>query len=127
MIKEVIIGPNGEKVGYWRKVKSKPVRKEMGANTKIRWLISEEDGAPTFVMRMFEMKPGGYIKLHKHPWEHEIYVVDGEGEIIIGDKAYKVSKGNFIFIPPNIMHAYRNTSSNKTFRFLCVIPIKPKA
>ena len=126
MIRDIVRGPNGEKVGYWRKVKAKPVRKEMGSNTKVRWLISEEDGAGKYVMRLFEMKPGGHINLHKHPWEHEIFVIDGEGEILIGNEVYRVSKGNFIFIPPNIVHAYRNTSKTKTFRFLCIIPTRPK-
>ena len=27
---------------------------------KVRWLISDKDGAKNFAMRLFEIKPGGY-------------------------------------------------------------------
>ncbi|MFH1179934.1 MAG: cupin, partial [Candidatus Bathyarchaeota archaeon] len=46
---------------------------------KIRWLINEKNGALNFAMRRFEVEPGGYTPYHTHDWEHEVYVLEGEG------------------------------------------------
>jgi quercetin dioxygenase-like cupin family protein len=46
---------------------------------KVRWLISKNDGAKNFAMRLFEIKPGGYSPLHQHNWEHEVFIIQGEG------------------------------------------------
>ena len=120
----LIKGPSGEKIGRWDEVEAKPVEPEMAARTTIRVLISDLDGAPTFIMRLFEIEPGGYIRAHKHPWEHEIFVLSGTGEIRIGNSVYRVSEGYFIYIPPNVEHEYWNRS-NTVFRFLCLIPMRP--
>ena len=48
----------------------------------IRWLIGEDSGAPNFFLRLFEVEPGGHTPFHSHPFEHEVYVLSGEGRII---------------------------------------------
>ena len=50
----------------------------------IRWLISKEDGAENFAMRMFELERGGHTPLHTHPHEHEVFIVEGEGVFAFG-------------------------------------------
>ena len=52
--------------------------------THVRWLITKEMGAPNFVMRLFEMEPNGYSPLHAHAWEHEVFVLEGEGIVFDG-------------------------------------------
>ncbi len=125
MEKKNILGPCGEKVGYWETVEPKRLDEKQAVKTTVRWLIREEDGAKTFSMRLFEVEPEGHIRAHYHPWEHEIYVLDGVGEIRIGSRVYRVTKGFFIYIPPNVEHEYWNKSNDKTLRFLCIIPNKP--
>ncbi|MCE4619944.1 MAG: cupin domain-containing protein, partial [Desulfurococcales archaeon] len=71
--------PCGEKVTHYTSVPEEPVPEEMATGTTIRWLISDKDGASNFYMRMFRMEPGAHIKAHFHPWEHEIYVLEGSG------------------------------------------------
>jgi len=44
---------------------------------RVRWLITKEIGAKNFAMRLFEMEPGGYSPLHSHPWEHEVFILEG--------------------------------------------------
>ncbi len=95
------------------------------SDTYIQWLITrEKQGAPNFAMRRFTMRPGGSIGLHHHDWEHEIFILSGEG-VVIGpeDVEHHVSPGNFLFVPPNEPHAYRNDGT-KDFIFLCLIPYK---
>jgi quercetin dioxygenase-like cupin family protein len=36
---------------------------------------------------------------------------------------YEVTEGNFIFIPPNVVHEY--WAGEKGVEFLCLIPLKP--
>jgi len=61
----------------------KPEKVEMKgtANTTIRWLIAEKEGASNFFMRLFEVEPGGHTPFHSHPGEHEIFILDGKGNL----------------------------------------------
>jgi len=111
-----------EKVVHYSEIPRERV--ENASKTWIRWLITDKDGAPTFAMRLFEVEPGGHIPAHKHPWEHEIFILEGEGRIRIGNNEYNVSQGYVVYIPPNVEHEYWNTS-NRLLRFICVIPLKP--
>lgn len=117
----IVRGPSGEKLGRWDEIEAKVVPPDMAAKTTIRWLIRSADGAPNYAMRVFEIGPGGWIKEHSHPWEHEIFVLSGNGKIKIGERWYDVGAGTFIYIPPNVPHAYENPG-NDVFRFICVIP-----
>jgi len=92
-------------------------------NAKIRWLITEKNGATHFVMRHFEVGPNGFTPLHKHPYEHEIFVLSGSGVVIVGSEEKPFSGGDVIFIPPNVEHQLR--SRGKT-EFLCFIPLLKK-
>lgn len=93
----------------------------IGERSWFRPLISKDDGAPHYTMRIFEIEEGGFIRDHQHPWEHELFVIEGEGEIRIGDKVYRVKPGDAIFIPENVVHSYRNVGKG-VWRFICVIP-----
>lgn len=88
---------------------------------KIRWLITKEDGADNFAMRYFEITPGGHSPHHSHDWEHEVFILEGECSIICGDQRKKVGPGYVIFIPPDVMHQFKNDGS-KVLRFLCLVP-----
>ena len=118
---EIVLGPYGEKLGHYTLVKKEKVPEDMAEKTWIRWLIRKEDGAPNFAMRVFEVEPGGHIKAHSHPWEHEIFVLEGVGDIRIGDRVYRVTGGFFIYIPPNVEHEYWN-KGDKSLVFICLIP-----
>jgi quercetin dioxygenase-like cupin family protein len=90
--------------------------------TQIRRLITKEMGAPNFVMRLFEMEPDGFSPLHTHAWEHEIFVLEGEGIVFDGENTIPFQEGDVAFVPPNEMHQFKN-NSEKPLKFLCLIPI----
>lgn len=92
---------------------------------KIRWLISEADGAENFAMRMFEAEPGGNSPWHNHDWEHEVFILEGEGTARSAEGEAPIKAGDVLFIPPNTQHQLINTG-DKLLRFLCLIPIKKK-
>ncbi|AEC51489.1 hypothetical protein PNA2_0573 [Pyrococcus sp. NA2] len=113
---------------YIGHVKDTPEKEVPNANnTTIRWLISPKVGAKNFAMRYFVIKKGGEIPIHQHNWEHEIFVVKGEGYLTKdGKNWFKVVPGSYIYIPPNEPHGYRNEDS-ETFEFICIIPAKREA
>ena len=52
------------------------------------------------------------VKKHKHASHTEnVYILDGEGEMVLGDKTFHIKKGDIIFIPMNTPHALKVTSS----------------
>jgi quercetin dioxygenase-like cupin family protein len=94
---------------------------EGASKLKVRWLITKEMGAPNFAMRLFEMEPKGHSPLHSHPWEHEVYILQGKGLVISeqGEKNFKA--GDVVFILPNEKHQFKN-NGEKTLKFLCLVP-----
>jgi len=89
----------------------------------IRWLITEDKGAPNFLMRMFEIAPGGYTPRHRHDYEHEVFILEGNGKVFCEGKEYEVSAGHYLLIKPNEEHQFINTG-DVVWRFLCLIPKK---
>jgi quercetin dioxygenase-like cupin family protein len=95
-----------------------------GAQSTIRWLIAEKDGARNFAMRVIEIKRRGErIPLHAHDYEHEVLVITGTGQAFTKDRNTDVRFGDFVFVPPNEEHGFENMG-DEPFRFICVIPIK---
>jgi quercetin dioxygenase-like cupin family protein len=87
----------------------------------VRWAIAEEDGARNFYMRIFDIAPGGFSPLHRHAWEHEIYFLTGEGEVVREDGSVTVGPGTAVFVPGEELHQFRNRGE-QLLRFICVIP-----
>jgi quercetin dioxygenase-like cupin family protein len=92
--------------------------------TVIRWLIDEDhDGAPVYALRMIEIAPGGHTPRHSHAFEHENFVVEGEGRVLINGDWRSLKPGDVVFVPGNMEHTYENTGDTP-FKFLCGIPVK---
>ncbi len=109
------------KIVDFRDVPLEPVSEEGAKGVKVRWVIKKEDGAERFAMRIFHVEPGGYSPCHSHPWEHEVYVLSGEGEVLKDGEWVKVSEGTVLFIPPNEEHQFKN-SSEQELVFICLVP-----
>ena len=112
------------KVFNYEEIRAQDV--EEGAfKVKIRWLIAKDIGAENFAMRLFEVKPGGYTPLHKHPWEHEVFILKGQGLITGGSEEKVFREGDVVFLPSNMTHQFKNTCENDV-KFLCMIPYVSK-
>ena len=94
---------------------------EGASKLTVRWLITKDIGAPNFAMRLFEMEPGGYSPLHTHDWEHEVFILEGEGTVFGKEGEKKFKPEDAVFVPPNEKHQFRNTG-NKLLKFLCLVP-----
>jgi quercetin dioxygenase-like cupin family protein len=101
----------------YREVPQEPVSEGIA----IRWAIGRPEGAPNFAMRVIEFAPGVVFGRHQHPYEHEIFVLDGEGMAEGPDGEVAMRPGVALYIPPDEPHGYRNTGEG-VLRFICVIP-----
>jgi quercetin dioxygenase-like cupin family protein len=88
-----------------------------------RVMIGPKQGAPTFVMRIFDLPRGGSSPWHQHDWEHEVYVLVGKGFAVSKDGETPIRPGDSIFIAPNEMHCLKN-GGRGAFRFMCLVPLR---
>jgi quercetin dioxygenase-like cupin family protein len=110
------------KILHYQDLKPSPVTHEEAGGVNIRWLISKEDGAPNFAMRLFEVASGGHTPLHTHAWEHEVFVIDGQGVVWRDGEEVPVGPGTAIYVPPEEKHCFKN-SGEAVFRFICLVPM----
>ncbi len=112
----------GIKVFDHREVPLEPVEMEGCSGVKVRWLLRTEHGAEHIWMRIFEVEPGGYTPYHRHPWEHEVFVLEGEGVVVgEGGRELPIRPGTVVFVAPNEPHQFRNTGQGG-LRFICLVP-----
>ena len=102
-------------------IEKKPVIMEGAKDIDIRVLISKNDGAHNFAMRMFEVQPGGHTPLHVHPHEHEVFILEGKGTFHCEGKDYPFEPEHVIFVPGDAIHNFQNTGDS-LLRFLCLVP-----
>jgi quercetin dioxygenase-like cupin family protein len=109
------------KVIHYEQVEQTPVEMEGAVAARYRCLIGERDGAPSFTMRQFEIGPGGCTPKHSHAFEHEVFVIEGAGLVLVGASEHPLRAGTIVFVPPHVTHQFRNTSA-APLKFLCLIP-----
>lgn len=98
------------------------VDEEGARGTTVRWLLARPQGAPNFAMRLFEVAPGGNTPFHDHAWEHEVYVLTGEAEVVLEAGPRPISAGDAVLVEPGEKHQFRNVGDD-TVKFLCLIPL----
>lgn len=111
-----------------KKVSHKDVKGTSPEGTKgvdFRPLLAENVDPPNFYLRVFDIAPGGHTPLHTHAWEHEVFVVSGNGKIVLDGREEPLAEGDAVFVEPNELHQFVN-DSGANMRMICVIP-KPGA
>ena len=89
----------------------------------MKLLVGKDDNAPTFAMRHFSVDPGGFTPKHEHPWEHEVLILRGMGEVECDGEVVSISSGDGLFIPSNDLHQFRNLGE-EPLEFLCIVPVE---
>lgn len=79
-----------------------------------RTLLSMNSGTIT----IFSFDEGQGLSEHTAPFDAFVYIVDGEVEIIISGKSYKLKKGEMIIMPANKPHSVR---AIRKFKMLLVM------
>lgn len=103
-----------------------PVTMEGAEGATVRVVFSDQTGAPHFAMRQFEVQPGGYTPYHRHPYEHEVLILEGEGQLQSEQGPRPFRSGDAVYVAPDELHQFRNTGL-QILKFLCMIPIQQSA
>ncbi|NLW50934.1 MAG: cupin domain-containing protein [Candidatus Brocadiaceae bacterium] len=106
---------------HYSEVKAVDVTETGAERVKVRWLIAQDDAAPHFYMRRFEVEPGGQTPHHLHPWEHEVYILEGEGTVFGPKGGEPFGAGDVVYVPPEEEHHFA-ADRGRPAVFLCLIP-----
>lgn len=88
-------------------------------------MVGRADNAPNFALRSIEVTAGGNTPKHSHDYEHEVYVVSGNGKVLLNGKMHEITTGDVVFVPANEEHQFTvDDGSGESLRFLCVVPVE---
>ncbi len=88
----------------------------------VQWLLGEPEGAPSFEMRYLTFPPSAETEYHSHAWEHEVFVVKGQGQLKTEDKFLELKANDAVLLLPGEGHQLRNSSAAENFEIICVVP-----
>ena len=104
-----------------QEARKKPVDMDGVKGIAMSVMVGREDGAPNFALRHFEVEPGGHSPRHSHDYEHEVFIVDGEGEVLLEGEFRPIRKGDVIYVPADQEHQFRAAAAG--MQFLCLVPV----
>ena len=105
----------------YESLEPKAVEDPAASKVTMRIAVGPDDGAPHFVMRVFTVEPGGHSPRHQHPFEHEVFVHSGNGELFHEGKTFPIGPGHVAYVPAGSLHQFANTGSSPLV-FVCVVP-----
>lgn len=65
---------------------------------------------------------GGQVPWHNHVQEEVYFIVEGAGEMCVGEERRMVSAGQAVYIPPRAYHQLTNTGSEPLRMIYCYAP-----
>ena len=71
---------------------------------RVNFPIYAAHGTEASATVYFEVDPGGHIGRHTDSAEEILYIVDGEGEAVVGDERVPVSRGALALVPELVPH-----------------------
>jgi mannose-6-phosphate isomerase-like protein (cupin superfamily) len=86
------------------------------------WELYHPSSSPVRDLSVAEslVEPGRDTALHRHPRSQEIYyILEGEGEMRLGDQTFNVKQHDAILIPAGVSHSVKN-EGNTGLRMLCI-------
>ena len=107
------------RIRNYREIRAEPVVEEPGLT--VRWLVSDIEEQPEFAMRLYELQRGAATTPHAHHWEHQAFVLAGQG-VVTGDEGEcPLVVGDVVYIPPLERHQFIN-AGDEVLRFLMAFP-----
>lgn len=100
----------------------KPVEMAGVKGVKMAVMVGREHGAPNFALRQFVVEPGGHSPRHMHDYEHEVYIVEGGGSVLLNGQERTIKAGDVVYVPADHEHQFR-ASHQSGMKFLCLVPV----
>ena len=95
--------------------------------SSIKWLIGPKQNAHNFAMRIVTVAPGGRTPEHEHAWEHQWYVLAGEGEAVDAyGQRWPVWPGSCAYVPEGEKHCLVNTGT-EPLSIICMVKCTPES
>jgi mannose-6-phosphate isomerase-like protein (cupin superfamily) len=83
--------------------------------------------ASNFSMGNVTLEPdGGQVPWHNQEQEEIYFIVEGTGEMCLGDEKNTLAAGQAVYIPPRIFHQLTNTGSSPLRMLYCFGPAGAK-
>ncbi len=76
------------------------------------------------MLLVVDVAPGGRTPFHAHPWEHEVYVLEGGGSAVSAAGEKPLAPGTAVFVEPGEVHQFR--AGKAGMKVLCIIPSSGK-
>ncbi len=70
--------------------------------------------------RYFEIGEGGHSTLERHLHAHVVMIIQGSGEVLVGDEITSIGMYDLVQIPPFTWHQFRATTG-EPLGFLCIV------
>ena len=84
-----------------------------------RQVLFEGAGLPV-QLRYFEVAPGGYTTLERHEHVHNVMVIRGRGQCLVGDRAWDIAEHDLVDVPPMTWHQF-HAAPDAPLGFLCLV------
>ena len=104
----------------WEGVPAELYEAEGVHGTVKRVLVGPADGAPNFVIRYFQIEPGGHSRLERHPHEHGVIILQGKAEVQLNEEFVTLESLDAVFVAGNDLHQFTNIG-DEPLGFICVI------
>ncbi len=109
------------KIGHVEQIPDQAVAVEGAQGVRMRVVIGPDQAAPNFVMRVFDVAPGGHSPHHAHDFEHEVFVLAGRGVHLEEGRTEPLAAGDVVYVAPGVRHQFR-AAEGEGLRFICVVP-----
>lgn len=86
-----------------------------------RVLVSPREGWDGWVMRLFDVAPGGHTPRHAHTWPHVNFVTAGRGSLYLDGAEHPLEAGSYAYVPDGHEHQFR-AAADEPLSFICIVP-----
>lgn len=86
-------------------------------------LVGAAQGSHHLEVALCELRPGGRVRGHRHPFEESWFVFSGSGCVTLGGLSYDLGAGDYGFSPIGVAHSLEAGAEGLTW--LCVRAPKP--
>ena len=108
---------------HYKEVEPVPVTEAGARGITLRWAIGEKDGADNFFMRIIDFEAGSVSPSHSHQYEHEMFIINGQGSVELEGEIRELKKGDVLFVPPSAHHCFKSADG---MEMICLIPKQGK-
>lgn len=106
--------------GRWTDVPLDQYKNEPGTWMEVTRQVLYSSERSRFETRYFEIAPGGYSSFERHQHEHCVIVLQGQGEVRLGDDWFSLKQHDVVQVESGMAHQFRNAGSSP-FGILCIV------